>query len=103
VPSRGIDLESVVLSVEGMGLVGRLEGEVRYDGVLLFGWPMRFEAEDDGRCRALLVGPAFCCAREDCGLDVGPGLAATRGALKVPTKGDGARTGDPAFDALALE
>jgi hypothetical protein len=58
VPSRGIDLESMVLSV--MGLVGRLEGEMRYGDVLLFGWPMRVEAEDDGRCRALLVGPAFC-------------------------------------------
>lgn len=57
-PSRGIDLESVVLSCGGMELVGSLEKG--YDDVLLFGRPMRFEAEDDGRCRALLVDPAFC-------------------------------------------
>lgn len=63
----------------------------------------RFEVDDDGRARALPVAPAVCCAREDCGLALlGPGLAAPRGALNVPTRGDAARTGDPALEVLAL-
>lgn len=62
----------------------------------------RFEADDDGRAREL-PGPEFW-AREDCGLVVlGPGLAAARGPLNVPIKGDGARTGDAALEALALK
>lgn len=64
----------------------------------------RFEADDDGRAREFPVGPEFCWAREDCGLAVlGPGLAAPRGPLNVPIKGDGARTGDAALEALALK
>ena len=62
----------------------------------------RFEADDDGRAREL-PGPEFW-VRDDCGLVVlGPGLAAPRGPLNVPIKGDGAKTGDAALEALALK
>ena len=65
---------------------------------------MRLEAEEEGRCRELLACPTFCCVREDCGREVlGPGLAAPRGALKVPIRGEGAKTGDPALEALVLK
>lgn len=54
--------------------------------------------EDEGLIRPLFGWVAFCGAREDCGrlALVGPGLFAFRGALNVPTRGDGANAGDSA-------
>lgn len=58
----------------------------------------RVDAEDEGLIRPLFDCVAFCGVREDCGRLAmeGPGLFAFRGALNVPTRGDGASAGDSA-------
>lgn len=58
----------------------------------------RVDVEDEGLIRPLFDCVAFCGAREDCGrlATAGPGLFVFRGALNVPTRGDGASAGDSA-------